>query len=251
MDEGLKMIGSETDPSLRTQMLWILKKTKNFDEERDKLAEEMDNAAAVLDEKRERAKSLNIFSRILTELIQATQHPGTRITLASLVINDYFKLCSSKHSESKNINIISLSLITVKEYLGPAFNVLGKYLLANAILLLKPHAKQIMQPMPIDRTEDDETRELRSIVKRPLNVSALLPNIMQLAKDVSTILEYGMMNGIERPVYRCYAEPFVEMPNKLSAEISLFMKDLPSEVKQLLFTEKDLQAIDAFILSFS
>ena len=251
LDEGLKMIGSETDPSLRTQMLWILKKTKNFDEERDKLAEEMDNAAAVLDEKRERAKSLNIFSRILTELIQAAGHPGTRITLASLVINDYFKLCSSKHSESKNINFISLSLITVKEYLGSAFNVLGKYLLATAILLLKPHAKQIMQPMPIDKTEDDETRELRSIVKRPLNVSALLPNIMQLAKDVSTILEYGMMNGIERPVYRCYAEPFVEMPNKLSAEISLFMKSLPSEVKQLLFTEKDLQAIDAFILSFS
>ena len=139
----------------------------------------------------------------------------------------------------------------MKQYLGKVFPILGKYLINQYILALKPSSKSTPNPSENIFSESEETNQLRSMVSLPLNLSSTLPKMLKIADDVSSIIFYGSINNIERPVYRCYSEPFLNNPKELSIEFSSLLNEITPEMKELLFNDDQLQALNIFILSFT
>ena len=245
--ESLKFIGSKTETSLRTELLWILRKTESFDAEISKLSEEIDNVSLIIDEKRERSKDLNIFARSLSELIESCEYNGIPLAISTTLFKDYFTKFFQKSSSE---NVLSYCLSNIQQYLGNAFSLLGKPMLQLFVLLFKPNAKHEQPPFNNDDNGDETIQTLRNIVKRPLNLSAQLPQIMQLANDISTIIYYSQMNTIEGSIGACYSEPFVENPKQLAMNVKQFIEDLDYDVRKMLFTDREIQALEAFVMSF-
>ncbi|EAX90310.1 hypothetical protein TVAG_446100 [Trichomonas vaginalis G3] len=244
LQESLNLINTTTESKIKSEMLYILKNT-DVTTEISNLRKEIKDVQKLLTDRKERSKLLNLFSRELSELTQLTSHSGVKIAIASSLFAE-FMVYSNNHQQ---VAIFDKVIGLVDSFLGPASEFLGKYLLMQFTLMIKPSSK-IQKKKYIKPDTDDVETELRSMVSPPINVSGILPKVLLLSKDVSTILMYGMMNGIEIPVMKCYSPPFIENPAAIAKTINEFMNDLSPEVRNKIFDERELQAIEVFLLTF-
>lgn len=244
LQESLSLINTTTDAKIRSQMLYILKNA-DVSAEISNLSKEISTVDRLLAEISERAKRLNILGRTLSELTILSNHSGVKISIAAGLAADFISYANEHQSGPMMEKITALA----DSYLGSSTEFLEKYLLMMFALTIKPSTKNVVKKHEY-QVNDDVVSELRKMVSRPLNITAVLPRVMMLAKDVSTILVYGMMNGIEIPVLRCYSPPFIENPASLAKSISDFMNELSPTVKNKIFDDKELQAIDVFLMTF-
>lgn len=248
IDDARTYVNGMTHPDLKTEVQWVLYTNKgNAEKLTDDVLAEIEQKAAALEQKRNRAIRLDIYAKSLDD--QASNLPkGPARSMALSLFEEFRKRYPG---EIMSADYINMALQWVREFTGKAFHTVGPHLLEIIMVHVSPSWKRDARRKSRDTIEGVDTNVLRSMVTKPMDCSSYFSTAHKLAKDLMFLNAYGEIAGVGNSLREVYQPPFCCGAEKLALQIQNILHGTPSECLNLVMTQSEIEALDVFVRTFA
>jgi hypothetical protein len=235
LDGAKSYVNVVTHPEIKTELQWLLATNDDMSALISNIGDEIGRKRRELDAKRQRGIQLNAFAKLIEGQFSRPGGPGRSLA------------CAFKNAFQCDGEL----LLKVKEFCGPAFDVIGPRVLEAALLQGFQARKHWTSNEPSEGAErDSEVEALQGILSKPIICSSFFSTISRLGKDLVLLNEFAGLLGVKDAIRKTYRSPFFGDAKALAFQIARITAAVPEPVLEIAVGREPLEQLKQFVQTF-
>jgi hypothetical protein len=235
LDGAKSYVNQVTHPEIKTELQWLLATNDDASALISNIEEEIGRKQSELDAKRRRAIQLNAFAKLTDGQFSRPGGPGRCLA------------CAFKNGFQCDAELLP----KVREFCGPAFDVIGPRVLEAALFQCFPAPRHWKSDEPGEGIEtDSEGDVLQGIVSKPIICSSFFSTISRLGQDLVFLSEFAGLLGVKDAIRKTYRAPFFGDAKGLTFQIAKITATVPEAVLEIALGRESLEQLKKFVHTF-